>query len=499
MVVFYNGETISVSPTVMTILIHNIAYIATMDDAGTELCDGWILVDGPAIHSLGAGQPPPPEPGEERVCIDAGGAIALPGFINTHHHLFQSFHRAIPMVQDAKLFDWLLGLYEIWREITPEDVRISAHVGIGELLLSGCTTIADHYYVFPTEQSQRLIDETIFAARELGARFHPSRGSMCRGASQGGLPPDDVVQSPDVILADSQRLIERYHDPDQYSMCRLALAPCSPFSVTDQLLVESAKLARAYGVRLHTHLAETVDEEAYCLDMHGCRPLAYMDSVGWLGPDVWFAHGVYLDDAELSLMASSGTGIAHCPTSNLRLGSGIARIPRAIEIGVPVGLGVDGSASNDSSDMIREIQICTLIHRVGTTVDAMPARLALQLATRGGAMVLGRSDIGQLAPDMAADIALFSLDDLGLAGAMHDPLAAIALTTGIRRAKLVMVNGEVVVDDGHLVNVDEMQLLCEANRASASMIDRATARSGLQFMSFGNSQTDGNPPEEFEL
>jgi len=391
-------------------------------------------------------------------------------------------------VQDAKLFDWLLGLYEIWREITPQDVRTSALVGIGELLLTGCTTVADHFYVFPRLQSQHMLDETIAAAREIGVRFHPSRGSMSRGKSQGGLPPDDVVQTPDDILADSSRVVERYHDASRFSMCRLALAPCSPFSVTDDLLVESAKLARSYGVRLHTHLAETKDEEDFCIQTHGCRPLAYMENLGWLGADVWFAHGVHLDDAELSLMGSTGTGIAHCPASNLRLGSGIARIPRALELGVPVGLAVDGSASNDSSDMLRELQLCTLVHRVGTSVDAMPVRRALRIATRGGARVLGRDDIGQLASGMAADIVLFGLDDLGLGGAMHDPIAAIALTTGIRRARWVMVNGEVVVDDGRLVHLDERELLRRANSESSAMIARAEARTGLRFLHHSRNQ-----------
>ncbi len=480
----------------MTILIKNIAHIVTMDDAGSELRDGWILVDGPSIRALGEGAPPAAGPGEQRTEVDARGAMAIPGMVNTHHHLYQTFHRAVPMVQDAKLFDWLLGLYEIWRELTPEDVRISAQVGIGELLLTGCTTIADHFYVFPQGQSPHLLDETIEAARELGARFHPSRGSMSRGRSQGGLPPDDVVQSPDAILADSVRVVERYHDTSRFSMCRLALAPCSPFSVTDDLLAESAKLARSYGVRLHTHLAETKDEESFCLETHGCRPLGYMEKVGWIGSDVWYAHGVYLDDAELRLMASTGTGIAHCPTSNLRLGSGIARVPRALDLGVPVGLAVDGSASNDASDMIRELQTCTLVHRVGTGVDAMPARRALWIATRGGARVLGRDDVGYFAPGMAADVVLYGLDDLGLAGAMHDPVAALALTTGIRRARWVMVNGEVVVDEGRLVHLDEKDLLGCANRASAAMVARATAKTGLKFLSHVRAGADGKRTEE---
>ena len=467
----------------MTILIKNIAHIATMDDACSELRDGWILVDGPSISALGAGAPPPALPQEDRTEIDAHGALAMPGMVNTHHHLFQTFHRAMPMVQDAELFDWLLCLYEIWRELTPNDVRISAQVGLGELLLTGCTTIADHLYLYPKDQSPHLLDETIDAAREIGARFHPSRGSMSRGRSHGGLPPDDVVQTPDAILADSARVIERYHDASRFSMCRLALAPCSPFSVTDDLLTESAQLARSYGVRLHTHLAETKDEEAFCCEMHGCRPLAYMEKVGWTGPDVWYAHGVHLDDAELSLMASTGTGIAHCPTSNLRLGSGTARIPRALELGVPVGLAVDGAASNDASDMIRELQTCMLVHRVGTSVKAMPARLALNIATRGGARVLGRDDIGYLAPGMAADIVLFGLDDLGLAGAMHDPVAAIAFTTGIRRARWVMVNGRIVVEEGRLMHIDERDLVRQANRASTTMVVRAEGRTGLPFLS----------------
>ena len=479
----------------MTTLIKNLSHIVTMDDAGTELRDGWILVDGPAIRALGVGEAPPPETGEQRTEVDAGGAMAIPGMVNTHHHLYQTFHRAVPMVQDAKLFDWLVGLYEIWRELTPSDVRTSAEVGIGELLLTGCTTIADHFYVFPNGQSPHLLDETIEAAKQLGARFHPTRGSMSRGRSDGGLPPDDVVQSPEAILKDSVRVVEKYHDADRFSMCRLGLAPCSPFSVTDDLLLESARLARQHGVRLHTHLAETKDEEKFCLDTHGCRPLAYMEKVEWLGSDVWYAHGVYLDDAELRQMASTGTGIAHCPTSNLRLGSGIAPIPRALELGVPVGLAVDGSASNDASDMIRELQTCTLVHRVGTAVEAMPARRALRVATRGGAQVLGRDDVGMLAPGMAADIVLFGLADLGLAGGMHDPVGALALTTGIRRARWVMVNGRVVVEDGRLVHVDEKELLGRANRASAAMVARATERTKIEFLSLAKGSS-GKQAEE---
>ena len=464
----------------MTLLIRNIGLIATMDDEGRELRDGWILVDGPAVAALGSGAPPSPSGPCET--LDAHGALAIPGLVNTHHHLFQTFHKNLPYVQDAKLFDWLVGLYQVWRELTPEDVHVSALVGLGELLLTGCTTVADHFYLFPKKQPPHLLDETLSAARRLGVRFHPSRGSMSRGVSLGGLPPDDVVQDSETILRDCRRVVERFHDPKRFSLCRLALAPCAPFSVTDDLLVETAQLARSYGVRLHTHLAETLDEDAYCQRTVGCRPLEYMEKVGWLGPDVWFAHGVYLNEGELARMAKAGTGIAHCPTSNLRLGSGIAPIPRALDLGVPVGLAVDGSASNDASDMIRELQTCTLVHRVGTGVAAMPARRALEVATRGGARVLGRDDIGQLAPGYAADIALFRLDDLGLAGAMHDPLAALCFTTGIRRAETVLVNGRVVVQESRLLSVDAAQLFEGANRLSRSMVERATLHSRIDFL-----------------
>lgn len=464
----------------MTTLIHNIGLIATLDDADREIGNGWILVEGPAIAAMGSGEPPPfPTPPTR--AIDAQGALAIPGMVNTHHHLYQTFQRALPLVEDAKLFDWLVGLYQVWRELRPEDVRTSAMVGMAELLLTGCTTVADHFYVFPQAQTGQLLDETIVAARQLGVRFHPSRGSMSRGRSLGGLPPDDVVQTPDVILEDSERVIRRFHDPKRFSMCRVALAPCSPFSVTDDLLRESARLARKHGVRLHTHLAETKDEEQFCLERHGCRPLAYMERVEWLGADVWYAHGVYLDENELKEMARTGTGIAHCPTSNLRLGSGIAPIPRALDLDVPVGLAVDGSASNDSSDMVRELQTCTLIHRLGA-VDAMPARRALRVATRGGARVLGRDDVGYLAPGMAADIALFRLDDIGLAGAMHDPVAALALTTGMRRADCVVVNGRVVVEEGRLLGIDLDRLIADANRQAAAMVERAGRRTGLKFL-----------------
>jgi cytosine/adenosine deaminase-related metal-dependent hydrolase len=447
-----------------------------MDDASHEYSDGYVLVDGNAIVAVGSGTC---SEAVDRV-IDARGCLVLPGFINTHHHLYQTLQRVVPFVQDAKLFDWLLGLYEIWRELGVEAAYVSALLGQAELLRSGCTTIADHLYLFPRSQPTTILDETIRAAQTIGARFHPTRGSMSRGKSQGGLPPDDVVQSEAEIMQDCERVISTFHDVRRFSMCRVALAPCSPFSVTTELLRSTAELARARGVRLHTHLAETIDEEDFCQQTHGVRPLAYMQQVGWLGDDVWFAHGVHFNDAELDLLALTKTGVAHCPTSNLRLGSGIARVPEMLDRGVPVGLAVDGSASNDGSNMLAEIRLACLVHRVGTHVESMPARRALWLATRGSAQVLGRDDVGQLAPNMAADLSLFDMTDLGYAGAMHDPVAAVIMCQGPALARTVMVNGKIVVEKGRIVNIDERQLYTEANAHAQDMIARMSARTGLQ-------------------
>lgn len=420
--------------------------------------------------------------------IDASHHAVVPGLINTHHHLYQTFQRNVPAVQDVELFDWLKTLYEIWREVTPEIVHVSALVGLGELLLSGCTTSTDHFYVFPRRAGGRLVDEEIRAADDLGIRFHPTRGSMSRGVSQGGLPPDDVVQTPEEILKDSERVIQRYHDPARYSMCRVGLAPCSPFSVTTELLRDAVSLARQYGVQCHTHLAETLDEERYCLEMHKMRPLAYMESVGWTGPDIWFAHAVHLNDGEIRRMAETKTGVAHCPTSNLRLASGIAPVRKMLDAGVPVGLGVDGSASNDSSQMIAEARMAMLVHRVAAPsagrpsgVSSMPAEAALRMATRGGAAVLGRDDLGSLAPGKAADIALFDLRRIEFAGAMHDPLAALVFCAPVR-ADMVIVNGKVVVKGGRLTALDEGPLVDRANRLAGTMIRRASRRTGRKFL-----------------
>ena len=459
----------------MRILIKDALVVATMDDQGREIAGGHVVIEDQKIVAVQAELPEGPF---DRI-VDARGCVVIPGMINTHHHLYQTLTRVVPFVQDAKLFDWLLGLYEIWRELDREACYVGASVGLSELVLSGCTTVADHFYLFPQKESGDLLDASIKAAADLGVRFHPTRGSMSLGRSKGGLPPDDVVQPEDVILEDCIRVIETYHDPKPYSMCRLALAPCSPFSVTAELLEKSAALARERGVRLHTHLAETFDENDFTMQRVGCRPLEYMRRVGWVGPDVWYAHGVHFNDEELDLLAKTKPGVCHCPGSNLRLGSGIARIPEMLDRKIPVGLGVDGSASNDGSNMLQEVRLATIVHRVGTGVERMPARTALGLATRGSALVLGRNDLGSIEVGKAADLALFDLNDIAYAGAMSDPVAALCMTHGPSRAKHVFINGKQVVEDGRFLNGDLNEIYQSANRISSRMIAQMTARTGL--------------------
>ncbi|MBI5509288.1 MAG: 8-oxoguanine deaminase [Deltaproteobacteria bacterium] len=452
--------------------------VVTMDRARRVLYDADLLVEGKALAAVG--------PGLSALAhdrsVDLHGKVVIPGLVNTHHHLYQTLTRAVPRVQDVELFDWLTDLYEIWRQLTPEAVRIGALVGLGELLLSGCTTSTDHHYVFPKDVDGRLIDVQARAAAELGIRFHPTRGSMSRGKSGGGLPPDDLVQPEDAILADCERVIQTLHDPAPFSMCRVALAPCSPFSVTDKLLEKTALLARRHKVLMHTHLAETKDEEAFCLKTVGLRPLAYMERQGWVGRDVWYAHGIHFNDDELGLLAATKTGIAHCPTSNLRLASGIALVPKMRALGVPVGLAVDGSASNDSSNMLAEVRMALLVHRIQSGVGSTTASSVLEIATRGGAEVLNRDDIGSLEPGKAADFAVFDTHDLGFAGAMHDPVAALVFCAAARRADLVVVNGEVAVAGGRLVGADEDELIGLANDIAASMVSGAQAHTGRDFL-----------------
>jgi 8-oxoguanine deaminase len=461
------------------ILIRNIHTLVTMVEGQEPLHDVDLLVEDGKVKEIGRSIDPGPDRGLR--VIEGAWRAAYPGFINTHHHLYQTLTRNIPRVQNAKLFDWLVNLYEVWRELTPEAVEISTRVGIAELLLSGCTTTTDHLYLVPSGMEREFHDVEIDAALAMGVRFHPTRGSMSRGKSCGGLPPDDVVQQPDEILKDSERLIDKYHDPRPFSMCRLVLAPCSPFSVTTELLEETAAFARKRGVFMHTHLCETLDEEQYCLQMFGLRPLDYMEKAGWVGRDVWYAHGIYLSDAEIKRLAETGTGIAHCPGSNLRLGSGIAPVPRLLREGVRVGLGVDGSASNDSSNFVREMQLALLVHRVGTGVDAMPPRDVLAMATTGGASILGRDEIGILRPGSAADIALFRLDRVDYAGAMHDPASAILFCGAGPRADCTMVAGRVLVEGGRLVEIDEEELFHRASEVSERMIGSAEKKLGVSY------------------
>jgi cytosine/adenosine deaminase-related metal-dependent hydrolase len=440
-----------------TLLIRNATCVATFDDARTELRDASVFVRGHRIEAIG---PAASLPGEADETIDGRGHLVVPGLVNTHHHMFQSLTRAIPAVQDAELFSWLRGLYPIWAGLTPEMVRVSTQLAMAELLLAGCTTSSDHLYIYPN--GVRL-DDSIEAAAAIGMRFVATRGSMSVGASQGGLPPDRVVEREDAILADTQRLIERWHDKAHGAMVNVAVAPCSPFSVSRDLMRESAALARALGVRLHTHLAENDHDIAYSREKFGCTPAQYAQDLGWVGPDVWHAHCVKLDPDGIALFARTRTGVAHCPCSNMRLASGIAPVRRMLDAGVPVGLGVDGSASNDGAQMVAEARQALLLARVGRSLEPfgcdhgpaeMTARDALALATRGGAQVLGRTDIGHLAPGMCADLALFDLRGPGFAGgAVHDPVASLLLCASAQAAWTI-VNGRVVVREGRLATLD---------------------------------------------
>jgi cytosine/adenosine deaminase-related metal-dependent hydrolase len=427
-----------------------------------------LLVEGARIAAIGEALP---ARGAE--VIDASTKLVMPGLVNTHHHMYQTLQRNLPAVQNAKLFDWLVALYEVWKFLTPEAIEVSTQLACAELLKTGCTCTVDHHYVFPRGVGEDLIGIQLQAAARVGLRFCATRGSMSRGRSQGGLPPDVVVQDEETILRESEALITTFHDPSPLSMRRIALAPCSPFSVSEQAMREAAQLARRHGVRLHTHLAETQDEERYCLERYGCRPLALAERLEWLGPDVWFAHGVHFDDAELQSLARTRTGVAHCPTSNMRLGSGIARVPEMRRLQVPVGLAVDGSASNDSSDMIGEMRTCLLLHRVLGGASAMTAPEVLDMATRGGAALLGWSEVGTLEPGKAADLVLVEMDRLDYAGALSDPLAAIIFSGCSHQVHTAIVNGEVRLREGVVLGLDEAALRRRANELARSMVERA--------------------------
>ncbi|MFB7721902.1 8-oxoguanine deaminase [Nocardia sp. NPDC056100] len=448
------------------VLIIDGCAIATVDAAGTEYRDGHVIVRGNRIEALGAG-PAPDVPGATR--IDGRGCLLTPGLINTHHHLYQWVTRGL--VPDATLFEWLTALYPIWAGIDADATRIAATGGLASLARTGCTTTTDHHYVFPRDAGDLLAAE-IDAAAQVGLRFQPCRGSMDLGRSAGGLPPDSVVETLDDILAASADAVARYHDPGFDSMLRIALAPCSPFSVSADLLRESALLARELGVRLHTHVAETMDEQEYCLATHGVTPAEYMDKLGWVGPDVWWAHAIHLDDSAIATMARSGTGVAHCPTSNGRLGAGIARTADLLAAGVPVGLGVDGAASNEASSLIEEPRNALFFARQRGGPQALSVRTALAMATMGGARTLGRAtEIGSIEPGKLADLALWDLSTPAHAG-IEDPVTALILGSAPPLAAL-LVNGRIVVRHGEIRTIDEEQVGRDVARAQAALVAKA--------------------------
>lgn len=460
-----------------TLLVRNAEIVVTMDAQRREISGGGLFARDGWIEAVGQNAELPQT---ADVVLDLRGHILLPGLINTHHHFYQTLTRAVPAAQNANLFNWLKTLYPIWARLTPEDIFLSTQTALAELALSGCTTASDHLYLFPN--GSRLDDE-IEAAQQVGLRLHASRGSMSLGESQGGLPPDSVVDTEEHILGDSRRLIEQFHDPHPGAMRRIVLAPCSPFSVTTELMRQSASLARQYGVHLHTHLAETQDEEAFCREKFGLPPVAYMQSVDWIGPDVWFAHSVHVGADDARLYAQTGCGVAHCPSSNMRLASGIAPLWEFMQHGVHVGLGVDGSASNDSSHLLAEARQAMLLARLragllgaSLSSDSAPplltARQALELATLGGAAVLGRDDLGSLEAGKCADFFAVDLNRLDYAGALEDPVAAVVFCAP-QSADFTVVHGRLVVKDGQVCTIDIPGLIEKHNRAAKRLLSAA--------------------------
>ena len=447
-----------------TLLVKNAEEVITMDSDRRRVPGGGLFVRDNVIEQVG---PTGDLPDEADEIIDAKDKVILPGLVNTHHHFYQTLTRAVPGAQDEELFDWLVRLYPIWGEMTDEAVYVSTLTAAAEMILSGCTTSSDHLYLYPNNST---LDAQVRAAETIGLRFHVTRGSMSLGRSKGGLPPDNVVQEEDDILKDCQRVIDLFHDPSEYSMTRVALAPCSPFSVTGDLMRETARLARSHKkVMLHTHVAETSDEQTFCVREFGARPAEYMRQVDWVGPDVWWAHAVFLDDDEIKMMAETGTGVAHCPSSNMRLGSGIARVREMLDAGVKVGLGLDGSASNDSCHAITEARMALLLQRVNGGAGIFSVKESLEMATKGSASVLGRDDIGSLATGKAADFIGINLNSLSMAGgAVHDPMAALLLCT-VDRVDLSVINGKVVVRNGELQTLDVSTHVSRHNEIAAQI------------------------------
>ena len=449
-----------------SLLVKNALAIVTVDDEDRILKNESILIEDGVITYIGN------EARQADREIRADGCFVYPGLINTHNHLYQTFTRNLPQVQKMELFPWLITLYEIWKGLDEDCIFYSSLTGLGELLRNGCTTAMDHHYVFPWVGSGHFIDRQFEAADLLGIRFHAARGSMSLGKSDGGLPPDELVQSVDVILKDSRRLVEKYHDPKPFAMHQVSLAPCSPFSVSEDLLIESAALARSLGVRLHTHLCETKDEERFTLSKQGMRPLAYMEKCGWVGPDVWYAHGIHFNDDELRLLADTGTGIAHCPVSNMKLSSGVCRLPDMLRLGVRVSLAVDGAASNDGQNLMAEIRTAYLLHRLSFGSGAPSGYELLKIATRGGAAVLGRDDIGQLSVGKAGDLFLVDASGLDTVGVGQDPGSFLGTVGCSKPAKSVVVAGREVVRDGRLLGIDEEETARKA-QACAGRLNRA--------------------------
>jgi 8-oxoguanine deaminase len=451
-----------------TLLVKNAQVLVTMDDAGTEIADGGLFAIDGFIEQVGRSEDLPDTADE---VLDLSGHVVLPGLINTHHHFYQTLTRVVPGAQDVGLFDWLRTLYPIWARLTPQDVRIATTLALSELALSGCTTSSDHQYLFPNGSK---LDDQIDGAAPVGLRFHAARGSMSLGESDGGLPPDSVVEDEATILSDTQRVIEKYNDPERGSMTRVVVAPCSPFSVTPEIMRDSAALAREYGVHLHTHVAETLDEEQFCIDTFGRRPVELMEDLGWVGDDVWYAHGVYVNDTEVGLLSHTGTGVTHCPSSNMRLASGIAPVRNYLASGVRLGLGVDGSASNDGSHLIAEVRQAMLLARLAAAPSIeggrlLTAREALRIATRGSAAVLGRDDIGSLERGKGADFIAISLDRIEYSGALHDPAAAVVFVAPVH-VDHNYVHGRAVVSNGELVGVELPSLIEQHNAAAARLV-----------------------------
>ena len=450
------------------IFLKNIYALMTGSDRPT-LSGVDMRIDSGKVNRIGVGLAIP----EDYRIIDCSNLVVVPGFVNTHHHFYQTLTRNLPAVQDAKLFDWLVYLYEVWKYIDEEAIYYSSLLAMSELLKTGCTCSTDHHYLFPRQCAESDLTGIQFeAADRLGMRFSPTRGSMSLSKKDGGLPPDTVVQTDEKILEDSERVIKKYHDPDPMAMHKIVLAPCSPFSVTKKCMLESARLARKYGVRLHTHLCETVDEENQCKAMYGIRPLELMQECELIGPDVFYAHGIWFNDEELKVLAETGSQIAHCPSSNMRLGSGICRTREMLDLGINIGIAVDGSASNDSSDMLAEMRNALLLARVKYGSQALTARDVFKMGTENGAKMLNFGKVGRLEEGWAADMAIFDVSGIAYSGSHSDPVASLLFCGCDHTAKYTIVNGQVVVDDRRVVGIDEEELARKANRISETLIEK---------------------------